>query len=69
MNLKGLYHVDTAVLDQFCAELITQYLYQEMKYSCRVMKKISEHNIFGDFCRHGIKLEKVAPTFSSFNPC
>ena len=23
MNLKGLYHVDTAVLDQFCAELIT----------------------------------------------
>ena len=27
MNLKGLYHVDTAVLDQICAELITENLY------------------------------------------
>ena len=64
MAFKGAMSKDIA-LGQLVAEFITKcfYLYMYMKYSSKVMKKISNIQIssgstnqgFGNFCRHSIK--------------
>ena len=80
--VRGPCHEDIiAVIGQFCilTEVITLcLLYLHTKCSCEIMKNISNKFdqgalvtiiVFGDFCRQSIKLQKIGPTFSSFNPC
>ena len=65
-----------SVLGQLCSEVITYCLYPQIKCSCKLMKisknfhqgAITIAICFGDFAFVALKLEKVGPMFSRFNP-
>ena len=76
MQFKGLRHEDFAVLAQFCAKSITQYLYwTSTKCSSETIRKISNELYQGEliiiiilviFEDMASKLEKIGPMLSKF---
>ena len=72
-NVKGPCHERVAVLGQFCAQVITQCLYNTQNALLGIWN-ISNKFYQGAliiiiFVSMALKLEKVGQTFSSFNEC
>ena len=48
LDLKGLRHEDVAILGQFCAKILTKYLYSYTKCSCKIIRMISNERYQGE---------------------
>ena len=56
--LKGIFHIDIAVLGQICVKVIAK--------NCSPGRVMNVLVIFADIL---LSLEKLGPIFSSFDPC